>query len=95
METIIEIESDDEEDTQPAHHTIKINSEMNEHGETTEEESAKQEEQVRTEEKTRKQKPPSRRETLQQENLQARRGERQRYQTDFYKNNVMISNIES
>ena len=96
MKTINEIESDDEKNTQPAHHTIETKSEMNEqHVETTEEESAKQEEQAKADEKTRKQKLPLRRETLQQENLQARRGERQRHKTDFYGNNVMISNNES
>ena len=70
METIIEIDSDDEEDMQPAHHTTEIKSEGNgQHEETTEEEPAKQEEQAKPEEKIRKQKLPSRRETLQQENL--------------------------
>ena len=68
------------------------------HEETNEEEPeepAKQEEQAKLEMKTRKSKLPPRRETLQQENLQARRAERQRHKNDFCGTNVMISNIES
>ena len=38
---------------------------------------------------------PHRRKTLQEEQFNARRGERQRHKTNFYGNNVMIMNFDS
>ena len=61
METIIEIDSDYEEEMQPTHHATEMKSEMDEQSEkTNEEEPAKQEGQAKQGEKTKKQKLPPR-----------------------------------
>ena len=62
LTTIIEIDSDNEEEMQPTHHATEIKNGVDEHSgakqpeEANEDEQAKQEEQVKQEEKTRKQK---------------------------------------
>ena len=94
LETIIEIKSGDKKNMQQTHHKPEVKNEREQHEETTEEELPNPMDEPEMAERTKPEKLPPRK-TVQQENLQARRGERQRYKPDFYGNNAMISNIKS
>ena len=79
---------------QQTHHKPEVKNEREQHEETSEEELPNPMDEPEMAERTKPEKLPPRK-TVQQENLQARRGERQRYKPDFYGNNAMISNIKS
>ena len=92
MTTMLEEASDEEDhitNKQNTEQPIKQESEEETTDNTEGEKLATREEMPQTEE------VPLRRDTIQQENRIQRRGERQRHKTDFYGQNVMISNIES